>query len=72
MEDKCENCKWLKKVMCHPQNVNYLFGDPIPDRFSHGSIRKQLGFVCTLPLMPNFLFFNTDQGLCECHEKIEI
>lgn len=73
--DSCKTCVFLKKVMCHPSNgesvsQTWPFTE---DRFKigKGSIKNQLGWVCTLPLMENFMYLDKDTGLCECHTDKE-
>lgn len=76
MEESCASCKFLKPIMCHPCNGENP-ADALPWEINrlkvgYGPINKQFGWVCTLPLMENFVFFDKDTGLCECYTKNEI
>lgn len=71
-ERYCYNCMYLKKLMCHPQNGNNKSLGWIEDKFKFGkgSIKEQLGWVCTLQFPDDsnkdkYVFFDNDNGVCE-------
>jgi hypothetical protein len=48
--DCCCNCKFQKKLMCHPSNGNNKEYGWLEDKikFGKGSISTQCGYMCTL------------------------
>ena len=83
MKEKCEksvfscecccNCKYQKKLMCHPWNGNNVAYGFVKDKiqFGKGSISTQCGWVCTVDINEkndSAIFYDFEHGMCEMHE----
>ena len=59
----CATCKHLRTLFAHPSNKD----------FGKGSILEQIGFACLNPEVTEgigAIYFDTDKGVCECHENL--
>lgn len=61
--------------MCHPCNGETP-ADALPwernrFRIGYGAINQQFGWICTLPIMPEFIFLDSNKGMCECYTEKE-
>jgi len=70
----CCNCKYQKKLMCHPMNGNTKLMGIVEDKvkFGKGSINEQLGWVCTMIFEDGsndgkYIFYDFEHGMCEMH-----
>ena len=52
----CCNCKYQRPIAGHPWNRPGL---------TKGSILRTIGYGCTVPDMPNIIFFDAIHGMCE-------
>ena len=58
----CSTCKHLRTLFAHPSNKD----------FGKGSILEGIGFACLNPEVTEgigAIYFESDKGICECHEK---
>lgn len=54
----CCSCRFQRPITGHPWNRNAL---------TKGSIKRIIGYGCTVPDMPAITFFDSKHGMCEMY-----